>query len=334
MKKPLQSLTIAIGIFFILIGFGFNSWEEIELGSATQKPSVTTNQTKKPTASVAPSISSGASDEQNTSPTPTPFVSLPIVLLDNEYCKVEAIGFNENSSYNWGLSKGFELQLRMQNKAEDKTIRITSDNEYINGIKYSDWEFSLSSTIAPEKKDIKSLYISSSTIVYDAIDFVRDIEFDLKVYDSDTYDDYCKETVNIYPYGKTYAVPYERGFNESDITLFDNEYVTIIATKFGKSTTLLTDYYVMRFWVVNKTDKKISIDFENISVNGYMANSYCYNTLKAKKSDFDVIKFSNSYLEEKEIETVEEIEFTLTVKDYDDYKNKFVEEVIIVKAPN
>lgn len=290
------------------------------------------NTQKKPSVSVVPSISSEASGGQNASPSPTPFVSLPIVLLDNEYCKVEAIGFKENSSYIFGLVEGFSLQLRMQNKTYDKNIHISSDDIHINGINYSDWlYFNVNSTIAPGKTDIENLCLLSSTIIYNEIDFVRDIELDLRVYDSDTYDDFCEETVNIYPYGKEKAIPYERGYHENDIVLLDNEYVTLIATEFGEINSL-ADYYVMRFFVANKTDKKVSINIENVSVNDYMADTFFYASVNANKSDFNALMFANSYLENLEITTVEEIEFTLTVKEYDNYKNKFVEETITVKT--
>lgn len=153
------------------------------------------------------------------------------------------------------------------------------------------------------------------------------------MYDSDTYDDLCEETVNIYPYGKEKAIPYERGYHENDIVLLDNEYVTLIATAFGELTNWLVDCYAMRFWVLNKTDKELRIDFENVSVNGYMANPYCYTTVKARKSDFDAMMFENSYLEEYEIVTIEEIEFTLIVEEPFVYpSNKFVEETITVKT--
>lgn len=336
MKKLLKTLTLTLCIMCIAFStlIGCSSWEEIEMGYATQGPSISAKQTKKPSVSVAPSISSGVHDGQNTAPTPTPFVSLPIVLLDNEYCKVEAIGFKENSSYILGLVEGFSLQLRMHNKTPDKNIHISSDDIHINGINYSDWlYFNVNNTIAPGKTDIENLFLSSSTIIYNEIDFVRDIELDLRVYDSDTYDDLCEETVNIYPYGKEKAIPYERGYHENDIVLLDNEYITLIATEFGEINSL-ADYYVMRFFIANKTDKKVSININNVSINGYMADTLFYASVNANKSNFDALMFANSYLEDLAITTVEEIEFTVTVKEYSNYENTFVDEVIIVKTPN
>lgn len=189
MKKLLKTLTLTLCIiciaFSTLIGCSF--WEEIEMGYATQKPSITAKQTKKPSVSLAPSISSGFSGRPNPAlsstptpdntatavpipslssvvptsipkptPLPKPFVFTTTVLLDNEYCKVEAIGFKENSKYNWGTKTGFELQLRMYNKTDDKNICIKSEDAHVNGIEYStNWwllsDLEFSSKIAPKK---------------------------------------------------------------------------------------------------------------------------------------------------------------------------------------
>lgn len=170
--------------------------------------------------------------------------------------------------------------------------------------------------------------------MYNEIDFIRDVELYLDICDSDTNDDLCEETVHIYPYGKEKAIPYERSYHHNDILLLNNEYVTLIATKSGKSINLLTDYYTMTFFVVNKTDKKVKIDFDYVSINGYMANPDCYTYVSPGKSAFNSMEFATSDLEDLAITTVEEIEFTVTVKDYNNYKNKFVEEIIVVKAPN
>lgn len=295
------------------------------MGQATQTRFATVYISILPDSTETPSASTS---------TQTPLAFSPTVLIDNEYCLVEAIGVKEDSRYNFGLSKGFELQLRLQNKTADKTINFSCNDEYVNGIKYSDLDFSLYASVAPGKKDIQSMFISSSTIVYNEIDLVSDIELSIRGYDSDTYDDYFEEVVNIYPYGKDKATHYTRPYHETDIVLLDNEYVTVIATEFGEYSNLLVDSYAMRFFAVNKTNKEVSFSFDDVSVNGYMANPLCYTTIKAGMCDFSAMAFSNSYLEDLEITTVEEIEFTLVVEEPFVFPaNKYVEETIVVKAP-
>ena len=77
--------------------------------------------------------------------------------------------------------------------------------------------------------------------------------------------------------------------------------------------------YTLKADLENKTDKNLMFSFSDVSVNGYMCDPFWATSVQSGKKAKSDISFMTSELEELGVEEVEEIEFTLTVYDEDDW---------------
>ncbi len=85
--------------------------------------------------------------------------------------------------------------------------------------------------------------------------------------------------------------------------------------------------YTLKVDLENKTDKNLMFSLEDVSVNGYMCDPFWANSVQAGKKAKSDISFSVEEFEELGITDVEEIEFTLSVYDEDNWDTPhFVEE--------
>lgn len=85
--------------------------------------------------------------------------------------------------------------------------------------------------------------------------------------------------------------------------------------------------YTMKVYLENKTDVNLMFSWDDVSVNGFMCDPFWANSVQAGKKAVSEIWFSKDKFEELGIEDVEDIEFTLSVYDEDDWEApRFVEE--------
>lgn len=106
----------------------------------------------------------------------------------------------------------------------------------------------------------------------------------------------------------------ERGFEEKVFVDDENCAFTISGIEpdglFG---------YTLKAELENKTEETLMFSFDDVSVNGYMCDPFWACSVEPGKKAKSDISFSESDFEELEIEEVEEIEFTLTVYDENDW---------------
>ena len=85
--------------------------------------------------------------------------------------------------------------------------------------------------------------------------------------------------------------------------------------------------YTLKVYLENKTDVNLMVSWDVVSVNGFMCDPFWANSVQAGKKAVSEIWFSKDKFEELGIEDVEDIEFTLSVYDEDDWEApRFVEE--------
>ena len=87
--------------------------------------------------------------------------------------------------------------------------------------------------------------------------------------------------------------------------------------------------YCAKLFIVNKTDKTVMVTVDDASVNGFMIDPFYATSIIPGKCVFDSVSWSNSGLEENEIDVVEEIEFKLRVYDYNNFlADDFVNQIV------
>ena len=236
--------------------------------------------------------------------------------VDNDECAIILEGIVPDDSW------GYTINADLENKSADKKLMFSVETAYVNGVENDPF---FASEVAPGKKAKESITFDYMD-EYGITEFT-DIEIIFRVYDSEDWsaDDVAYETVHVYPHGEENAEQFVYEPADTDQVLYDDENCSVIAIG-----TEQDDWdYAINLYLVNKTDKNITISADDVSVNGYMCEPYFARSVNAGKSVFTDMDWSNDDLEENGITEVEEVELTLSVYDADDWSaDHLVDQVI------
>lgn len=228
----------------------------------------------------------------------------PCTLIDNENVlfKISSVSFDSI----WG----YALKVQIENRT-DKDLMFSLHDVSVNGFMCDPF---FAATVTAGMKANKEISFSTDSLEEIGIQKPTQVEFKLKVYDSNdwTQDDVLSEVFTIYPLGENAATEHIRQSQESDIILFDNEHCTMIITGFDPDS--VWGYSAM-VYLVNKTDTSLMFSVGDASVNGFMCSPYFAKTVTAGKQCITAISWSDTVLEENEITQVETL--TLPIRVYD-----------------
>lgn len=90
--------------------------------------------------------------------------------------------------------------------------------------------------------------------------------------------------------------------------------------------------YTIFLTIYNETDKKISVNFDLVSVNGYMVSFGLYQDVKAGKSEETYLTFYNGELAETGIEQIADVTFVMDVYDEDTYEDIVIGELLTIQT--
>lgn len=244
-----------------------------------------------------------------------------VVAADNDECKIKITGIEPDNMW------GYTLNIQLENKSAEKTYMYSVESASINGVE-SDPFFA--TEVSAGKKSNNEISFSDSDLE-DNIGDYTDIELTFRVYDSNDWeaDDVARETIHIYPYGEDNASNFVRESKETDNVIIDNDYVSVIVTGYE-----IDDIfgYTVKLFLINKTDENVMFSVDEASVNGYMADPFYAKEVKARKCAFSSMQWSDTILEESNIDDVEEIEFNFRAYDVERLSDEcFANEDIILK---
>ena len=228
------------------------------------------------------------------------------MVVDNDVCTIKITGIDPDGMF------GYTLDVYLENKT-DKNLMFSVDEASTNGVDNDPY---FSSEVAAGKKENTSIDFSGD--LDETIGYYSDIYLAFSVSDSEDWeaDDLVNISAHVYPYGEDKATTYVREVKDSDTVLADNEYVTVIVTGYE-----MDDIwgYTVNYYLVNKTDKKLMVSVDDVSVNGYMLDPYFATSVAPGFTAFHNMYWSEDSFEENGITDVEEIEMTLKVYDYNDW---------------
>lgn len=233
----------------------------------------------------------------------------PVVVIDNDDCKIEITGIDPDDFM------GYTLKAYFENKTDDTSMTFSVDSASINGV-VSDPYFSTDVIAGAKSND--NIYFDTDILAKHGIKDFTDICLTFRVYDSVDYmaDDLAYETVHIYPKGQDNAETYVREAQPDDVVLVDNEYVSVTYTGCGYDD---FDDFTMYLYVVNKTAGNTTFSLDDVTVNGYMADPYYSAFLPAETSGFCEVSWWGDEFETNGITDVEEISFALNAYDDDNW---------------
>lgn len=218
---------------------------------------------------------------------------------------------------------GPTLSLLLENNSA-KDITISSENVSVNNIVCNAYMYE---DVNAGKKTYADMSFYESDLTSVGITEIGTIEFFLHIYEQETYDtiddsDVIKLVVN----ENVTAAPVSNGekiYSKNGITIYNE-----------KPTMEDDDYYdyVSRFFIVNETNTDISISTDDVSVNGFMINPYCSETVPAGKMAYTSLYFSKTDLEDNKIKEIEEVELSFSIYNSESYDTIDDTDAIIIKA--
>jgi len=217
------------------------------------------------------------------------------------------------------------LKFYFENRS-DITAMFSINSSVVNGYAV---DFLCAVEVAPGQKS------NQSVVVYDLAEYgitdaVSMIDLEFRVFDSNDWfaDDLLRQHFVLYPLGEENAVIREREPQDSDTLLTDNDSVSVTVLGFGEDPLWGYTAYI---YLVNKTDTPLTFSCDDVSVNGFMVDPFWAENVPANARCYSEISWPDARLKENGIETVEEIEFTLSAHDsYDWMADNVLDETYVI----
>lgn len=246
-----------------------------------------------------------------------------VTAVNNDECAVTVKSIDPDDMW------GYTLKVLLENRSAEKTYMFSVETAFINGVECDPF---FAREVAPGKKSNEDISFNLDTLEENGVGEPTDIELVLRVSDSDdwTADPVAHETVHIYPQGEDKAEAFVRQAQDTDTVLVDNDDISVIVTGYEPDSLF---GYAVEMFLVNKTDKNLMFSVDGASVNGFMIEPYYSHELAAGRCCFGEMDWSDSDLEENDIGTVEDIEFTLCIHDADDWMADAIFDEVLTLTP-
>ncbi len=330
-KNSLTKLALLAFVIYACI-FTLISCVEVKTPDTTeQKSDTTVTTTKENTEANLPTVTENTPSTTTKAPATTtkapatttaPAKFEEVTAVDNNECVIKIKGLSDTIL-------GLSLKIELENKSQEKTYMFTIEDLSINGVECSAF---LAEDVAPTKKAISSVIITTDALEEAGIKEYTDIKIKFRVYDTNDWlsDDVALKSVHVYPLGEEKAVKYIREAKEGDIVIVDNEFVKAVITGYHNDILL---GYGAKLYIENKTDGEAMFSVDESSVNGFMADPYFVHILAAGTCAFTDISWYSSTLEEIGItepqEEITNIEFIFKAQDYSNLLgDKYCEELV------
>lgn len=243
-------------------------------------------------------------------------------LIDNPICTIKITKIDSDNLF------GYTLKINIQNNSSDTSYTFCIADAAINGVDCDPYFYQ---DIAAGKKVNADIQFNNSFLKEINIGAFTDIELTFQVKKADDLlgEDILNETVHVYPFGEENATVYRRAPQSTDTILFDTSNVS--ATVIGYKQDSIWGY-VVKVYLVNKTDTTVMFSTEEESVNGYMIDSFFASSVSAQKCAFCEISFSKSDLSDNGISDVTEIGLIMKAFDFDNlFGENFAQETVTLK---
>ena len=231
------------------------------------------------------------------------------VLVDEEGVKITA------KSLETGGLFGDEIKLLIENDS-GKDLTFQCRNASVNGYMV---ETMMSVDVANGKKANDSLTFMKADLNICEISTIADMEFSFHIFTSDDWETYL-DTAQI-QLKTSVADTYQYTFDDSGDLIYDDNGVKVVLKGMDSNISIMGPSLIV--YIENNTDKNITVQSQDVSVNGFMINTIFSADVVAGKHAIDTITFMNSELEENDIESIETVEISLIGYDFASYNTLF-----------
>ena len=189
-----------------------------------------------------------------------------------------------------------------------QNITILTRNSSVNGYMI---DFHMSSHVLAGKKAYSGIVILNDNLQFANIDKIADIEFSLHIIESTSFDtiadsDQISLSTNV-------ASSYIQTYDDSGVALYDENGIRIIAKGLSLDSNFFGPELIL--YIENNSDKCITIQSRDSSINGFMIDAIMSDELLPGKRIIGGMTFSSSRLEESKISDIETIETVFHIFD-------------------
>lgn len=207
-----------------------------------------------------------------------------------------------------GLEKswtGTDIKLMVENKT-DRNIAVSGLDVVVNGVTMNGY---LYIDVAAGKKANGTISLYSDALQMAGIDAVATVHTcDASLVDTGSFETLGQIELSIVT---SLGEDYVQSIDESGDLLYESNGVSIIAKimedeLYGKSLILFAR---------NDSEKDVTVQAENVSVNGFTVDAWMYDLVCAGTVRFCEMGLWESGLEENDITTIEDVTFTISLID-------------------
>ena len=220
------------------------------------------------------------------------------VLYEAEGVTITATGYEESWS-------GPQIKIVVENDTKQNLL-VTVQSLSVNG--YMMPTASLYAQVAAGKKTNDAISLLSSELEQAGIDTIANLQFYLKIADSDSYDTLISSDLITLD---TSAAGYQQPVDDSGVVLYEENGIRIISR--GLQQSPIWDGTLV-FLMENNSGEPITISAENVSVNGFMEDVSLWSDLRDGTRLIDGMYLLDlSDLKLESIEDVENIELNFRI---------------------
>ncbi len=290
MKRTL-AIILAIILAMSLVACGSPSDEEIKEPSNV----VTGDNTEE-----------GQQEEQVEEPEETEATISETVLVDEAGIKITAKSLEVDEVF------GPEIKLLIENNS-GKDLTFQCRNASVNGYMV---ETMMSVDVVNGKKANDSLTFMQSDFEACGIEAIADMEIAFHIFDMADWETYLDtDAIQI---RTSIADTFEYTYDDNGDLAYEGNGIKIVIKGLAEDDSIFGPSIVT--YIENTGDKDVTVQTRDVSVNGFMVEAVFSCDVVAGKRAVDTITFMESDLEENGITTIENVELSFHVFDFDDWE--------------
>lgn len=259
---------------------------------------------KKP-ADVSVNDSTDTKPEESERPAEVETAIAETVLVDEAGVKITAKSFQEDGMF------GPAVKILIENNS-DVDLTVQTRDSSVNGYMV---ETMLSADVVSGKKANDEIVFMASDLEACGIETVADMEFAFHIFTTEDWEDYL-DTAPI-QLKTTSAEHYEYTFDDSGDIAYEGNDVKIVVKGLSAADSIFGPSIVV--YIENNGDRAVTVQARDVSVNGFMVEPIFSSDVMVGKRDVDTITFMSTELEENEITSIDTVELSFTIFDYEEW---------------
>jgi len=237
------------------------------------------------------------------------------VLFEGNDIKITATGMED------GLF-GTELKLLIENNSS-KTVTIQARNSNVNGFMV---DTMMSADVAAGKKANDSLTFQTSGLKDCGIETIATMEFSFHIMDAETWEDIVDTDMIIV--NTSVASTYVQEVDDSGEVLVEANGVKIVGKGLSADDSFWGPGVIL--YIENNSDKNITIQTRDVSVNGFMVETIMSEEIVAGKKAMSAVQFLSTDLESNSITDITDVELYFHIFDTESWDTVFDSDVIAI----